>query len=81
MQGCSCSGVKVDDWLRAERLAHDVIFDLNNYAQGEKGKKMRKWKDGGKEGWKEGRKKGKKEERKEGRKRGRKEGIMESRKE
>ena len=33
-QGCSCSGVKVDDWLRAERLAHDVIFDLNNYAQG-----------------------------------------------
>jgi hypothetical protein len=26
--------VKIDDWLRAERLAHDLIFDLNNYAQG-----------------------------------------------
>ena len=34
IKGCSCSGVKVDDWLRAERLAHDVMFDLNNYAQG-----------------------------------------------
>ena len=27
--------MKIDDWLRAERLAHDVIFDMNNYAQGE----------------------------------------------
>jgi hypothetical protein len=26
--------VKIDDWLRAERLAHDLIFDLNNYVQG-----------------------------------------------
>jgi len=33
-EGCSCSGVKVDDWLRAERLAHDVIFDVENYANG-----------------------------------------------
>lgn len=33
-EGCSCPGVKIDDWLRAERLAHDIIFDLNNYAQG-----------------------------------------------
>ena len=69
MQGCSCSGVKVDDWLRAERLAHDVIFDLNNYAQGEKGEKIRKWK----EGRREGRKKGKKEGRKRGREEERKE--------
>ena len=43
IKGCSCSGVKVDDWLRAERLAHDVMFDLNNYAQGQKLKdKIRK---------------------------------------
>ena len=26
--------MKINDWLRAERLAHDVIFDLLNYAQG-----------------------------------------------
>ena len=33
-EGCSCPNVKLNDWLRAERLAHDVLFDLNNYAQG-----------------------------------------------
>jgi len=33
-EGCSCSGVKIDSWLRAERLGHDVLFDLMNYAQG-----------------------------------------------
>ena len=33
-EGCSCPKVKLDNWLRAERLAHDVIFDINNYAQG-----------------------------------------------
>lgn len=33
-EGCSCPGVKLDNWLRAERLAHDLIFDLNNFAQG-----------------------------------------------
>ena len=32
-EGCNCPGVNLDDWLRAERLAHDVIFDLQNYAQ------------------------------------------------
>jgi len=33
-EGCSCPNVKIDDWLRAERLAHDVMFDLQNHAQG-----------------------------------------------
>lgn len=33
-EACSCPGVLVDNWLRAERLAHDVIFDLVNNAQG-----------------------------------------------
>lgn len=33
-EGCSCPGVKIDSWLRAERLGHDVLFDLMNYAQG-----------------------------------------------
>lgn len=33
-EGCNCPGVNIDDWLRAERLAHDVMFDLQNYAQG-----------------------------------------------
>jgi hypothetical protein len=32
-EGCNCPGVNIDDWLRAERLAHDVMFDLQNYAQ------------------------------------------------
>jgi hypothetical protein len=26
--------VEIDSWLRAERLGHDVLYDLNNYAQG-----------------------------------------------
>lgn len=33
-EGCSCPGIEVDDWLRAERLAHDVMYDLKNYVQG-----------------------------------------------
>jgi len=33
-EGCSCPGVRVGDWLRAERLGHDLIFDLNNWANG-----------------------------------------------
>lgn len=33
-EGCSCPGVQLNDWLRAERLGHDVMFDINNYAQG-----------------------------------------------
>ena len=33
-EGCSCPGVEVGNWLRAERLAHDVMFDLQNHAQG-----------------------------------------------
>eukprot|EP01041_Mallomonas_annulata_P011965 gene11965-25063_t len=33
-EGCSCPGVRVGDWLRAERLGHDIIFDMNNWANG-----------------------------------------------
>jgi len=33
-EACSCSGVRLGDWLRAERLAHDILFDLNNWANG-----------------------------------------------
>lgn len=45
-EGCSCPGqwsslfrsiflgVEINSWLRAERLGHDVLYDLNNYAQG-----------------------------------------------
>jgi glucosylceramidase len=33
-EGCSCPGVEIDSWLRAERLGHDVIFDLQNFANG-----------------------------------------------
>ncbi len=33
-EGCSCPGVALGNWLRAERLGHDVMFDLNAGAQG-----------------------------------------------
>ncbi len=36
-EGCSCPNVAIGNdwaWLRAERLAHDIIYDLNAYAQG-----------------------------------------------
>lgn len=33
-EGCSCPGVDLGSWLRAERLGHDVMFDLQNHAQG-----------------------------------------------
>jgi O-glycosyl hydrolase len=33
-EGCSCPGVKINDWFRAERLGHDLLFDLENFAQG-----------------------------------------------
>jgi len=33
-EGCSCPNVILDNWLRAERLAHDITFDMLNYAQG-----------------------------------------------
>lgn len=33
-EGCSCSGVRLGDWVRAERLGHDVLYDLANHAQG-----------------------------------------------
>lgn len=33
-EGCSCPGIEIDGWLRAERLAHDIMFDLQNYANG-----------------------------------------------
>ena len=33
-EGCSCPGVLLGNWLRAERLGHDLIFDVNNWANG-----------------------------------------------
>jgi len=33
-EGCSCSGVRLGDWVRAERLGHDILYDLANHAQG-----------------------------------------------
>jgi glucosylceramidase len=33
-EGCSCPGVKLDNWLRAERTGHDILYDLLNFAQG-----------------------------------------------
>jgi len=33
-EGCSCPGVWLDDWRRAEILAHDIMADLSNFAQG-----------------------------------------------
>lgn len=33
-EACSCPDVSLDNWLRAERLAHDVMFDMLNFAQG-----------------------------------------------
>jgi hypothetical protein len=33
-EGCSCPGVDLGNWLRAERLGHDIMFDLQNHAQG-----------------------------------------------
>lgn len=33
-EGCSCPGVLLNDWFRAERFAHDVIFDLRAHVQG-----------------------------------------------
>jgi glucosylceramidase len=33
-EGCSCPDVKLGDWHRAERFAHDVIFDILNFASG-----------------------------------------------
>lgn len=33
-EACSCPGVKIGDWSRAERLGHDVMYDILNWAQG-----------------------------------------------
>lgn len=33
-EGCSCAGVRLNDWLRGERLGHDILYDLANYAEG-----------------------------------------------
>lgn len=33
-EGCSCPGVQLGSWLRGERLGHDIMFDLNNWANG-----------------------------------------------
>jgi glucosylceramidase len=33
-EGCSCPGIEFNGWLRAERVAHDILFDLQNFAQG-----------------------------------------------
>jgi glucosylceramidase len=32
-ESCSCPGVRVDDWIRAERLGHDLLFDLQSHTQ------------------------------------------------
>lgn len=33
-EGCSCPGILLDNWFRGERLGHDLIFDLNSWANG-----------------------------------------------
>jgi hypothetical protein len=33
-EGCSCPDVDLGNWLRAERLGHDIMFDLQNHAHG-----------------------------------------------
>jgi hypothetical protein len=33
-EGCSCPGVELGNWQRAERHGHDVMFDLQNHASG-----------------------------------------------
>lgn len=33
-EGCSCPGVHIDDYLRGERTAHDILFDLLANAHG-----------------------------------------------
>jgi glucosylceramidase len=33
-EACSCPGVAIGNWMRAERTGHDVMYDLNNFAQG-----------------------------------------------
>lgn len=33
-EACSCSGVKLGNLLRAERLGHDIMYDLHNFANG-----------------------------------------------
>lgn len=33
-EACSCPGVELGNWLRAERAGHDIMYDLLNHAQG-----------------------------------------------
>lgn len=33
-EACNCPGVLLDDWSRAEKYAHDIIGDLNNWPEG-----------------------------------------------
>ncbi len=33
-EACNCPGVLIDDWGRAEAYAHDIIGDLNSWAEG-----------------------------------------------
>ena len=33
-EGCSCPGVWLGNWFRAERLGHDLMFDISNWATG-----------------------------------------------
>lgn len=33
-EGSSCPGVSIDDWFRAERFGHDVIFDMLSHTNG-----------------------------------------------
>jgi hypothetical protein len=31
-EACSCPGVELGNWMRAERVGHDVMYDLLNHA-------------------------------------------------
>ncbi|KAJ1438750.1 O-glycosyl hydrolase family 30-domain-containing protein [Ochromonadaceae sp. CCMP2298] len=33
-EACSCPGVELGNWMRAERVGHDVMYDLLNHAHG-----------------------------------------------
>lgn len=33
-EACSCPGIEKDSWFRAERVAHDILYDLQAHANG-----------------------------------------------
>ena len=33
-EACNCPGTQINDWGRAEKYAHDIIGDLNNWVEG-----------------------------------------------